>query len=194
MDEMLYYRRNAKLANLCKKWDSKWAACHNDKEKLVRLALQQQSIPHLLTFAYQGKGLSKDFLVTEYKDYINGRYTAIDVDGVEGDYKSELYVGDDASFCLFSDVACFMYSNIPSLEIINCKATKLYCGCSSEVHIVCGGYNSITIMLFDDSKVFLEDVDENSMVTIYKYSDICSVEREKYCLGKIKEFHKELRI
>lgn len=194
MDEMLYYRRNAKLANLCKTWDSKWAACHNDKEKLVRLSLQQQSIPHLLTFSCQGKGLSKDFLMREYKNYINGRYTALDVEGVEDNYRYELYVGEDAAFCLDADVSCFMYSEVPAMEIAECKAVKIYCGCHSSLHIVCGGYNSIVLMLFDDSTVYLDDVDENSRVTVYRYSKDCSVEKSKYCLGKVKEFEKELRL
>ena len=31
MDEMLYFRKNALLANLCKEWSNMWAACHDDK-------------------------------------------------------------------------------------------------------------------------------------------------------------------
>ena len=62
------------------------------------------------------------------------------------------------------------------------------------MRIVCGGYNNVTIMLFDDSKVTLSDIDEESNVTVFKYSDQCDVTIGKYCMGKVKEFRKELRL
>lgn len=198
-DEMLEFRKNALLGKitgepLCQEYNQAWRKCSNNKEQLVMLALKQQSLPLVMTYSYQGSGLSKEYMMQEFKDYINGRYTAIDVDGVKGDYKSELYVGEDASFVLSSDVSCFMYSDVPTLEIAKCKATKIYCGCGSTLRIVSGGYNSIIIMLFDDSKVILDDIDEESTVTIYKYSDKCEVEQGKFCFGKVKIFNKTLRL
>lgn len=198
-DEMLEFRKNALLGKitgepLCQEYSQAWRKCSNDKEQLVRLALKQQSLPLVMTYSYQGSGLSKDYLMQEFSDYINGKYTAIDADGVKGDYKSELYVGENACFSLCSDVSCFMWSTIPTLEINKCKATKIYVGCGSEINIVSGGYNSITIMLFDESKVILDDIDEESTVTIYKYSDKCEVEQGKFCFGKVKEFNKTLRL
>jgi archaellum component FlaC len=40
----------------------------------------------------------------------------------------------------------------------------------------------------------IEDLDENSEVVVYKYSDDAQVELGKFCLGKVKVFRKELRL
>ena len=55
MDEMLYFRKNALLANLCKEWSNLWAACHDDKEKLMRLVIFQKSETYFYVFFYIGK-------------------------------------------------------------------------------------------------------------------------------------------
>ena len=194
-DELFIYHKNATLDNLCKEWKDKWKACHNDKEKLVNLVMMQQSLPHFLTYCHQGKGLSKEYILDNFADFINGKYTGIDVDGVKGNYKTSLNVAENAIFKLSDDVSVFMWSTIPSLQIEGCKATKLYVGCSSEVHLVCEGYNSVTVMLFDDSVLYLDDIDEESSVTVYKYSDESRVEIGRFCLSqKVHQFRKELKL
>jgi hypothetical protein len=50
------------------------------------------------------------------------------------------------------------------------------------------------VKLFDDSKIVLDDVDEESNVTIYKYSEKATVELGKFCLKEPKVFPKELRL
>jgi hypothetical protein len=49
-------------------------------------------------------------------------------------------------------------------------------------------------MLFDDSKIILDDVDEDSNITIHKYSGKASVELGKFCLKEPKIFDKDLRL
>lgn len=194
MEAIQEYYKNALLADLCTEYKGLWQAASKDKRKLVDLALSMQAIPHLLTFAHEGNGMTMESLMNDFGDYINGKYTAIDVDGVNGGYKSELYVGYNGILSRADDVLCIMWSTIPLMEIKPTKAVKTYVGCSSDVHIVCGGYNNVTIMLFDDSKVTLSDIDEESNVTVFKYSDQCDVAIGKYCMGKVKEFRKELRL
>jgi len=194
MEAIQEYYKNALLADLCTEYKGLWQAASKDKRKLVDLALSMQAIPHLLTFAHEGNGMTKESLMNDFGDYINGRYTAMDVDGVKGGYKSELYVGYNGILSHADDVLCIMWSTIPLMEIKATKAVKIYVGCSSDVRIVCGGYNNVTIMLFDDSKVTLSDIDEESNVTVFKYSDQCDVTIGKYCMGKVKEFRKELRL
>lgn len=193
-EDLTNYYKNALLSGLCTEYKGYWQSAHGDKKKLVDLVLQQQSLPHFLTYCNCGKGVSKEYLLETFGDYINGKYTAIDVDGVVGDYKSELYVGVDGILSLNNDVSCLMWTTIPQLEIKPCKATKLYIGCDSDVHVVCGDYNNITVMLFDESKVTLDDVDEDSNILVYKYSDKCEVKQGTFCLGNVKEFSKELRL
>lgn len=195
MDDLEKYYKNSLIANLCGDYKGMWQNARHDKEKLVRLAMQQQSLPHLITFASDGKGLTKDYILQEFGGFVNGNYTGIDVDGVTGDYKTELYVGFKGDLSLSNDVTGLLWSTIPSLEINPFKATKMYVGCNSNVHIVCAGYNSVVIMLFDSSTVWLDDIDEDSSVTIYKYSDDAKVEIGRYCLStKVKCFRKELRL
>ena len=194
MEAIQEYYKNALLADLCTEYKGLWQAASKDRRKLVDLAISMQGLPHLLTFAHDGNGMTKESLMNDFGDYINGRYTAIDVDGVKGGYKSELYVGYNGNLSHADDVLCIMWSTIPLMEIKATKAIKIYVGCSSDVRIVCGGYNNVTIMLFDDSKVTLSDIDEESNVTVFKYSDQCDVTIGKYCMGKVKEFRKELRL
>lgn len=195
MDRLQEYYKSSLLANLCGEYKGRWSACHDDKEKLFRLAVAQQSMPHMMTFADEGRGLTKDYILENFGDYINGKYVAIDADGVDGGYRTELYVGYNGSVSVSDDVFATMWSTIPSLEIEATKATKLYVANSSDVHVVCGGYNSVVVMLFDSSTVWLDDVDEDSSVTVYKYSSRAKVEIGDYCLSKkIKEFEKELKI
>lgn len=195
MDALGYYYKNALLANLCGEYKGRWAACHGDKESLLRLAVSQQAFPHMATFAYDGNGLTSEYITKEFSEFINGRYTAIDADGVKGQYKTQLFVGHDKYISDNVDVLCMMWCDVPTLEVRKTKATKIYAACCSKANIVCDGYNHVIVMLFDESSVFLEDVDENSSVTIYKYSDKANVEIGKYCLSKkVKVFNKELKL
>lgn len=193
-NELFSYHKNALLNNLCKEWDGRWNKCHDDKEKLVRLALNQQSLPHFINFSYRGLGLSKEYILEEFKDYINGKYKAINADDVAGGYKSELFVGCDEEIKGSDDVAAFMWCKT-GLSVEKCKATKIYVGCDSELNLSCSGYNSVVVMLFDDSTLTLGDIDKESTVIIYRYSEKSNVEVTSGCLtDKVRCFNKELRL
>lgn len=179
---------------LCSEYKNAWRKCGDDKEKLVRLVLKQQSLPYFFAHCYQDKGLSEEYLLEEFGAFLNGKYTGIDVDDVIGDYKTQLYVGYEGGLSVSDDVLALMWSNIPSLEIPTCKATKIYCGCGSSVNIKCNGFNSLIIMLFDDSQVLVDDLDENSTILVYRYSEDCDVNVGDGCLGSIKVFNKELKL
>lgn len=194
MDDMNRYYKEALLDNLCAEYKGYWQASRNDKERLVRLVAQQQSLPHFITYSYNGKGLSRNYITENFADYINGNHVIVDADGVDGNYKTELYVGFNGILSPADDILAFMWSSVPQLEIKATKAVKMYAGCKSDVHIACDGYNYVTVMLFDESKVTLDDVDENSYVVVFKYSDKCEVNTGKYCFGNIKQFRKELRL
>ena len=195
MDRLQEYYKNALLANLCGEWKGYWQAASHDKEKLVRLAMAQQSLPHMMTFANEGKGLTKEYILDTFGEYINGKYVGIDVDGVAGGYRTELYVGYNGVLELSDDVLAMMWCVVPSLSLKPAKATKIYVSNSSEVHLVCEGYNNATVMLFDDSTVWLDDIDPESNVTIYRYSPKARVEIGDYCLsGKVRQFDKLLRL
>lgn len=192
MDEMMYFRKNALLANLCKDWSNMWAACHDDKEKLVRLVLMQQSAPYFADFCYRGKGLTKEYCKREFADYINGRIFN-DCDGVNG-FTYGIYLDAPTGLEIALDVVQFLWCDSIDVTIPKTKCPVLYVSNGSTLHLTLEGYSCPKIYLFDDSKVILDDVDENSKVVIYKYSENAQVEIGKYCLGEVKTFNKELRL
>lgn len=189
---MLYFRKNALLANLCKEWSNMWAACHDDKEKLMRLVLMQQSAPYFADFCYRGKGLTKDYCKREFSDYINGRIFN-DCDNVNG-FSYAMYIDAHTGFKIVSDVAQLLWCDNVDVTIPKTKCPILYVSNSSTIHITCDGYNCPHIYLFDDSKVTIDDADEDSKVVIYKYSDNAQVELGKYCLADVKVFNKKLKL
>ena len=189
---MLYFRKNALLANLCKEWSNMWAACHDDKEKLMRLVLMQQSAPYFASFCYRGKGLTKDYCKREFSDYINGRIFN-DCDNVKG-FSYAMYIDAPTGFKIVPDVAQLLWCDNVDVTIPKTKCPILYVSNSSTIHITCDGYNCLHIYLFDDSKVTIDDADEDSKVVIYKYSDNAQVELGKYCLADVKVFNKKLKL
>jgi hypothetical protein len=143
---------------------------------------------------YRGDGVSKDYLLKEFGEYLNGRVIK-NADNVEGytyawfvdyDYDNDLNVE--------VDVAHISHTVGTSVVIPKTKCPILYITNRSKVHIVGEGFNSLSIYLFDESQVTIEDMDENSNVVVYKYSDDAKVELGKYCLGSVKVFPKELRL
>jgi len=191
--EMFLYYKNALSNGLCDEYKSRWRACGDDKEKLVKLVMEQQSIPHFIYYSYNGMGLSKEYLLKEFKDYINGKYIVNDADGVQG-YTYSLYVAFKGIFKPTTDVVAMLWVTNSHVEIKATKAPILYVGAGSHIHLSLEGYNSPKIYLFDDSKIELVDADENSKVIIYKYSNNADITIGKYCLAEVKVFEKELKI
>ena len=196
---MLEFNKNAILGNiggepLCADYKQRWRMCGDDKEKLVNLSMMQQSLPYFVTACYNGLGLTKEYIKEKFKDYINGRVLN-DCDGVSG-YTYALYVDWDYENDLEinTDVASIMWTVGANIVVPQTKAPTIYISNRSNVHLVCDGYNSINVKLFDDSVLTIEDLDENSNVVVYKYGGDAKVELGKYCLGSVKVFPKELRL
>lgn len=192
MNEMMFFQKNALLNNLCGEWKNMWKACKNNKEKLVRLSLMQQSIPFFASYCYNGNGLSKDYILGEFKDYINGKILQ-DCDNVKG-YSYRLFVGYTDDIREQADVTHLMWSDIPIYVVERYKCPIIYLSNKSTVSLIADGYNYIRVYLFDESELVIEDLDEESTVIVYKYSDKCKVTKGKYCLGKVNEFEKTLRL
>jgi hypothetical protein len=196
---MMTFKRNALLGNisgqpLCSDFKAAWRQCDGNKEMLVKLALMQQSQPFFSTACYKNLGLTKEYIKENFKDYINGRVLN-DCDGVSG-YTYALYVDWDYENDLEinTDVVSIMWTVGANIIVQNTKCPAIYISNRSNVHLVCDGYNSVNVKLFDNSVLTIEDLDENSNVVVYKYGDDAKVELGKYCLGSVKVFPKELRL
>lgn len=179
---------------LCAEYKSVWRKCGDDREQLIRLSLQQQAIPFVVTHAYHRIGLTKNYIKKSFGDYINGRKLK-DCDDVEG-YTYSLYVDWDFENDLVvdTDVCSIMWTVGANVVIQETKCPTLYVSNKSNVHLVCDGYNSVRIYLFDKSRITIEDCDAESDIVVYKYDSDAVVEKGKFCMGKVKQFTKELRL
>jgi len=191
--DLFNYYKHALSNGLCSEYKGRWRACHDNKEQLVKLVMAQQSLPHFIHYCYNGMGLSKEYIQETFGDYINGNSVINDADGVDG-YTYSLYVGFKGDFKAAVDVLSLMWCNNTNVTVEMSKCPVIYVGCGSHVQLSLDGYNCPHIYLFDDSKVTIDDADEDSKVVIYKYSDKAQVELGKYCLADVKVFDKELRL
>lgn len=196
MDALQNYYKNSLLNHLCSEYKGIWQSCHNDKEKLMELVLRRQSLPHFMTYAYEGIGVTKEYVREQFSEYINEKKVFYDVDGVDGNYTSGMYVDFEASkqAMITLDTCAILWCKDMDVLVPITKCSVFYISNNSNVNISMDGYSSITINLFDDSKVSIVDADDSCNVTIFKYSKNACVEVGKYCLAQIKEFDKELRI
>lgn len=191
--DLFNYYKHALSNGLCSEYKGRWRACHDNKEQLVKLVMAQQSLPHFIHYCYNGMGLSKEYIQETFGDYINGNAVINDADGVDG-YTYSLYVGFKGDFKAAVDVLSLMWCNNTNVTVETSKCPVIYVGCGSHVHLSLDGYNCPHIYLFDDSKVTIDDTDEDSKVVIYKYSDKAQVELGKYCLADVKVFDKQLKL
>lgn len=193
MDELMFYRKNALLSNLCKEWNTKWSNCHGEKDKLMRLVLSQQAAPHFATFCYNGAGLSKEYCQREFGSYLNGCVFE-NCDEVEG-FTYAMYISPSEAKEIGVDVAQILWSNPMGVIIPQTKCNRLYISNKSSVHLALEGYNTVQVYLFDESELIIDDADDTCEVVVYRYSDNCKVERGTFCISpKVRIFNKTLKL
>jgi len=196
MDELLFFRKNAIESGLCKEWNDKWTACNGNKERLMELVLMQQSAPYFADFCYRNLGLTPAYCKRNFGEYINGNKTFIDCDNTYG-YTYAMYVEPDTTepLTITNDVLQLLWCRDLTAILPMCRATKLYVSNKSNVTISGDGYNTIIVMLFDESKVTLDNIDDTSRVIVYRYSPNASVELGKFFICHKFQLHdKELKL
>lgn len=197
-DELFNFRKNALMGvladPLCEEYKTAWAKAKDDKAALVALSLRQQAIPYFATHCAQKKGVSRKYLLSNFDKYING-YTFRDCDGVEG-YTYGLYAGVEPQeeITAEQDVAHLMWCVGTTVIVPQTKCPHIYVSNHCKVHIVCEGYNSVMLSIFDNSLVTVEDSDAETTVTAFLYGGKARAEQGKYFLGKLKQHQKELRL
>lgn len=199
MNDLFNFYRNALSGvlsePLCDEYKNEWRACGNNKEQLVTLAMRQQSIPFLATYSSLNMGLSKEYLLKEFGDYING-YEIRNADSVSG-FTYGLYVdwNYDSDLEIDKDVSHIMYTKNATLIVPKTKCPIIYLSNGSDVSLVCDGYNTIKVYMFDNCQLTIEDCDSDCEIIVLRYSDDCAIKKGRYCLSsKIYEHRKELRI
>lgn len=195
MDELLKYRKSALVNGLCGEYKGYWQAAGTDKRKLITLALSQQALPHLMTYCWNGEGISKKYILDNFNEYINGNQIIYDADGVKGGYTYQLYVDFNGTINEQADVNAFMWCDNPMVEMPTSRCVTFYVGCNTTLHLSMQGFNNARIYLFDTSEVVFEEADKTCSATVYEYSDQCVTQIGQYCLSdKIKVHRKQLRL
>lgn len=195
MDKNFFkFLKDAYTNGLCNEYRDEIRNCHEDKLQLIRLAMRQQSIPWIATKLHDGV-LTKRYVKNAFGAYLNG-FILDDCDEVNG-YKYTWYVDYDYDYDIVVDVDVMHVSFTKDARIIVpiTKCPIIYVSNKSDVHLVCEGYNSVKVYVFDESKVTIDDSDETCDILVYRYSDNCELSKGKYCLCKnINDYRKKLRL
>lgn len=196
-NEMLEFYKNALqgvVTNpLCADFKNKWRICGDDKERLMKLVMCQQSLPYFITHCWRGKGLSKEYILKEFGNYINGKRSIYNADDVKG-FSYGLNVGLEGISEASNDIEAYMWCNFTRANLKTAKCPTIYIGCDSEVRLTCDGYNSVRVYLFDTSKLII-DADNTCSIIAYKYSEESVVDViEGITLENLRVFDKELKL
>lgn len=122
-NELLTLKRNACMLGLCGQYKTMWDACRNKKD-LIDMALDANGVEFMADSIAFDWGLSKEYLMKEFSDFINGKYQRN-----KGGYKSRMYVGYEGDITIDSTITL----------LVGCKG-KVVVPCSMVASIyVCGG-------------------------------------------------------
>lgn len=142
---MLAFKRNAALLGLCDRYRAAWDGAEG-KRDLVDLALDTNGVEFMARSVAEGWGLSKDYILGNFGDYVNEKYVRD-----KGGYTSKMYVdyGGDifqpATLNLL--VGCNTSVLVPEgsvCKIYVCGRTYIRVNCAGKCYVyVYGGYNNV---------------------------------------------------
>lgn len=75
MIDLNEFRENARKKNLCAEYAQKWDSCRS-KKQLMDMALGAKGVDYICDFIAKGIGISPESISKDFKDFINGNYTA----------------------------------------------------------------------------------------------------------------------
>ena len=190
-DTYINFIKDAYNSGLCEGYKNEVRKCNRNAEALSRLAMRQQSIPWVATKIKEGV-IPVNYAKRKFAGLINGK-TLKDCDNVAG-YTYQWYIDHNKDIFTSADVINITACKNIDITIKQTKCPVIYINNNSNVNINLEGYNSIKIYLFDNSHAAINDTDNESDVTIYKYSTTCNATENKFCLCKVKQFNKTLRL
>ena len=145
LNELLTLKRNAVMLGLCDRYKAEWDEA-KDKKDLVDLALDANGVEFMAKSVAEGWGVSKDYILDNFGDYVNGKYVR-----EKGGYTSELYVGyggdnlQRATLNLF--VGCDTSILVPEgsvCKIYVCGRSNVRLKCAGKCYVyMYGGYNRV---------------------------------------------------
>ena len=145
LNELLTLKRNAVMLGLCGKYKAEWDEAKGKKD-LVDMALDANGVEFMAKSVAEGWGLSKDYILDNFGDYVNGKYVR-DKDG----YTSEIYVGYGGDILQRATLNLFVRCNTSILvpegsvcKIYVCGVSNVRINCAGKCYVyVYGGYNDV---------------------------------------------------
>lgn len=128
-NELLAFKRKAIDLGLCALYKEIWNKCFS-KADLMNMALDANGAEFMADSIAFDWGLSRDFLVHEFGDYINGKYQRSQ-DG----YTGEMYVGASGVIKLKSTITLVAYCDNLQIDVPECSVGKIYVCGESKVRI-----------------------------------------------------------
>lgn len=144
-NELLTLKRNAVLLGLCDRYKTEWNEA-KDKKDLVDMALDANGVEFMAKSVAEGWGLSKDYILDNFGDYVNGSYVRD-----KGGYTSEIYVGYGGDILQRATLNLLVGCDT-SVLVPEGSMCKIYVCGMSDVRIKCvgkcyvyvyGGYNDV---------------------------------------------------
>lgn len=127
--ELLELKRKALENGLCDKYKVIWDGCHT-KRDLVNTALDSNGVEFMADSIAFGWGLSKEYLMREFGEYMNGYYQRS-----KGGYTGELYVGAHGVVKLKSTITLVAYCDDLEIDVPEHFIGQVYICGGSKVRI-----------------------------------------------------------
>ncbi len=125
---------------LCGEYKDKWANAATPKD-LVDIASDINGADFLCASAAKGWGLSKEFLLNNFRGFINGEYTSRHGDGAG--YTSEIYIGHNGNITARATIIIVLYSNA-TVYIPKNHVCRIFAACNTNIDVQCDGYCEFT--------------------------------------------------
>lgn len=168
MNDLSFFKNEAFNRNLCSQYVDLWASAKN-KQMLYNLSMRYNSIRYIALSIYEGWGVSLDYILSEFKDYINGKEVATI-------YLDDNLQADGLMYVCLNDTSIDM--NVDVVNIIKCNnltintnryATQLHINNDSHCKLNIASDGNIMIYLYDTSTIDLGKLRKGQRVFIYDY-------------------------
>ncbi len=165
MKDLDFFKNEALNRSLCSTAVSDWANSVS-KEDFFEFSLKPSSIPYMSLAMREGWGLSVEYIIKEFADFINGKETA-EVALKDRTISGQMYVGFEGKREVNASIVNVVNSNI----YITTKryATSIHVNNDSHVTLELPDDCFITIYLYDKSTIRLVNTNNHQKVYIYDY-------------------------
>lgn len=131
---ILELKRKAVAMGLCGDYKTKWDNAMTIKQ-LLDIASDINGADFLCASVAKGWGLSKDFLLKNFGEYLNGKYKA----NIDRGYDSEIFVGYTGKIVANATILTILYADNVNIRIPKNHMCRIFAACNTKLEILCEG-------------------------------------------------------